>query len=206
MNKLGDALFTKTQQKLLGLLYSQSDKSFYTKEILRLTGMGVAHVRRELGSMVSAGVLTMEKRGNQHHYQANSLCPIYAELKSIVSKTVGISSTLSDALENTLSNTTIAFVYGSIAKGTENADSDIDLMLVGENLSYTGIVEALIPAEEKLGRPINPTIYSHDEFEERLVKKQSFLTRVTEEKLIWFKGQEALAGILEKIKTGEHAA
>ena len=98
MSKLANALFSKTQQKLLGLLYSQPDKSFYTKQILRLTGMGVAHVKRELDSMVSAGIFSMEKIGNQHHYQANPDCQIYSELQGIVNKTIGVAEVISQVL------------------------------------------------------------------------------------------------------------
>ncbi len=98
MSQLGDALFTTTQQNVLGLLYTQVEKSFYTKEILRLTGMGVATIKRELDRMVSAGLLTLTKIGNQHHYQANKECPIYEELSGIVRKTFGIVDVLHHAL------------------------------------------------------------------------------------------------------------
>ncbi len=89
MSQLSDALFTETQKKVLGLLYGQPERSFYTKEILRLTGMGVATIKRELDRMLAAGILTMTKVGNQHHYQANPACPIYGELVGIVRKTIG---------------------------------------------------------------------------------------------------------------------
>ena len=100
MSQLGDALFTTTQQKVLGLLYAQPDKSFYTKEILRLTGMGVATIKRELDRMLAAGILRMTKIGNQHHYQANPECPIYGELIGIVKKTFGITGVLGLALSS----------------------------------------------------------------------------------------------------------
>ncbi len=99
MSQLGDALFTITQQNVLGLLYSKPGRSFYTKEILRLTGMGVATIKRELDRMVAAGILTLTKIGNQHHYKANPECPIYRELLSIVSKTFGIADVVRYALK-----------------------------------------------------------------------------------------------------------
>ncbi len=74
MRQLADALFTTTQQKVLGLLYAQPEKSFYTKEILRLTGMGVATIKRELDRMVAAGILSLTKIGNQHHYRKWPMC------------------------------------------------------------------------------------------------------------------------------------
>ena len=185
MSQLADALFTTTQQRVLGLLYTQPEKSFYTKEILRMTGMGVATIKRELDRMLAAGLLTFTKSGNQHHYQANPQCPIYEELLSIVRKTFGITDVVRTALEPIKDSIVYAFVYGSIAKGTEKAKSDIDLMLIGNNLSYGKVMGLLIPVEGKLGRSINPTIYSMREFKKRLGEKNSFLTRVlAQEKLI----------------------
>ena len=130
MSQLGNALFTTTQQNVLMLLYAHPDRSFYTKEILRLTGMGVATIKRELDRMVAAGILTMTKLGNQHHYQADPACPIYNDLLSIVRKTFGIADVLRDALEPISSSICFSFVYDSIAKSTDNAKSDVDLMLI----------------------------------------------------------------------------
>jgi len=188
MSSLGDALFTKTQKKVLGLLYTQPEKSFYTKEILRLTGMGVATIKRELDRMVATGILTLTKIGNQHHYQANADCPIYQELLGIVKKTFGIVDVLKDALTS-LEHVDHAFVYGSIAKGSEHAGSDIDLMLVGSELSYNGVMELLYSAEQQLGRVINPTLYSLKEFTDRCDNNQNFIKRVMEQPKLWIVGE-----------------
>lgn len=190
MSQLGDALFTTTQQNVLGLLYTKPEKSFYTKEILRLTGMGVATIKRELDRMVAAGILTFTKLGNQHHYQANPECPIYGELLSIVRKTFGIADVVRNALEPNKDSIAYAFVYGSIAKGTEKVKSDIDLMLIGNKLSYGDVMDLLIPVEGKLGRPINPTIYSVRDFRKKLREKNSFLTRVMEQEKVIVMGAE----------------
>jgi len=88
LNSIGDALFTKTQQKVLGLLFGKPDKSFYTNEIMRYASIGRGTVSRELDRLVSAGLLTVTKEGNQNHYQANPKCPIYPELLSIARKTL----------------------------------------------------------------------------------------------------------------------
>jgi len=190
MSQLGDALYTTTQQKVLGLLYTQPEKSFYTKEILRLTGMGVATIKRELDRMVAAGILTLTKIGNQHHYQANPECPIYGELLSIVRKTFGIADVVQNALIPIKDSIAYAFVYGSIAKGTEKAKSDIDLMLIGNNLNYGDVMDLLIPVEGKLGRPINPTIYSVRDFRKKLDQENVFLTRVMKQKKIIVMGSK----------------
>ncbi len=188
MSQLGDALFTTTQQKVLGLLYVRPEKSFYTKEILRLTGMGVATIKRELDRMVAAGILTLTKIGNQHHYQANPQCPIYHELLAIVRKTFGIADVLQTALAPISASIIFAFIYGSIAKSTEQAGSDIDLMLITDDLSYSDVVERLLPVEEKLGRPINPTIYSAANFTEKLREQNSFIVRIMEQDKIILEG------------------
>ena len=143
MSQLGNALFTSTQQRVLGLLYAQPDKSFYLKEILRLTGMGVATIKRELDRMLAAGILSMTKIGNQHHYQANSECPIYLELLGIVKKTIGITDVLSLALSPLTAHITWAFVFGSVASGKETSASDIDLMIIGD-VSFADVVNVLI--------------------------------------------------------------
>ncbi len=178
MSKLADALFTKTQKNVLQLLYGRPDRSFYTKEILRLTGMGVHTIKRELDRMVEAGILTLKSVGNQKHYQANPACPLYEELISIVKKTVGVVGVLRDALEPLKKDIHAAFVYGSMAKGQERAKIDIDLMLIANELSYTEIMGLLIPSQEIMKRPINPTIYSRKEFQKKVKQGNNFLERV----------------------------
>ncbi|MFL6608677.1 MAG: transcriptional regulator, partial [Pseudomonas sp.] len=134
---LGDALFTTTQQRVLGLLFSKPDQSFYTNEIARWAQIGKGSLMRELERLQRSGVLIMTRLGNQTHYQANPDCPIYAELLGIVQKTIGIAEPLRQALEPFSERLRWAFVYGSIAKGQANTSSDIDLMLIGEGLHYS---------------------------------------------------------------------
>jgi len=178
MSQLADALLTKTQQKVLQLLYGRPDRSFYTKEILRLTGMGVHTIKRELDRMVAAGILTRSKLGNQVHFQANPVCPLYEELVSIVKKTVGVADVLAGTLAPVADEIILAFVYGSVAKGSERAESDIDLMIVANHLNYTELLGLLLPAREILKRPINPTVYTQAEFENRLKQGNHFLKKV----------------------------
>jgi len=187
---LGDALFTKTQQKVLALLYGNPERSFYTNEIVRLANVGIGSIKRELDKMAGSGLLTVERKGNQKHYQANKACPIFSELHNIVIKTFGIVDVLRVALEPIMANVIYAFVYGSVAKGTEKSKSDIDLMLIGSELSYTGIMELLIPAEDQLGRTINPTVYSLEDFRKKIDQENSFVTRVMEQPKIILKGSE----------------
>lgn len=177
MSQLSNALFTKTQQKVLGLLYSKPESTFYTKEILRLTGMGVATITRELTRMVSAGILTMTKIGNQHHYQANPDCPIYSELLGIVKKTFGIADVIAIDLLPLSSQINWAFVFGSVANDRETASSDVDLMVIGD-MGFAELVAALYPTQEKLGREINPKIYTPEEWRKMMSSKEAFVDDV----------------------------
>lgn len=196
---IGEALFTKTQQRVLDLLYGQTNKSFYLNEIVRIADMGKGTVRRELEKLCRAGLLTTSKQGNQNHYQANPKNPIFSELVSIVKKTFGVRGVVKSSLGHILNHIDYAFIYGSIAKGNEYAESDIDLMLVAENLSYTALMEVLQHAEKQLGRSINPTIYNKDELITRLKNKQSFITRVISNDILWIKGEENFAQFVDSL-------
>jgi len=188
---LSDALFTATQQKVLGLLYGKPDRSFYANEIDRWAKVGKGSLMRELERLQRAGVLTLSRQGNQTHYQANPDCPIYGELLGIVRKTFGIGEQLRAALAPLAGQLAWAFVYGSIAKGEEHAGSDIDLMLIGENLSYSDVMERLMPVEECLGRAINPTLYTPADWLARKTAGNSFVLRVSEQEKINLIGSES---------------
>lgn len=177
MTSLSDALFTETQQNVLGLLYGQPERSFYTKEILRRTGMGVATIKRELDRLLSAGILSLSRIGNQHHYQANPDCPIYGELVDIVKKTVGVTGVLLDALEPLAAKIDWAFIHGSLASGKENSISDIDVLIIGD-ASFAEVVANLYSAGENLGREINPKIYSKNEWKRLQASGDGFLVEV----------------------------
>ncbi len=174
---IGDALFTKTQQRVLGLLYGRPDESFYTNDIVRRADMGRGTVRRELARMVAAGLLMVRKEGNQQYYQANPQCPVYAELSGIVRKTFGIADEIRLALEPLARHIHWSFAFGSIADGRETAGSDVDLMVIGD-MKFADVVRVLHPVQEKLGREINPKIYSKEEWKQILKKKDAFVKDV----------------------------
>ncbi|MCG7994875.1 MAG: nucleotidyltransferase domain-containing protein [Candidatus Thiodiazotropha taylori] len=177
MSRLADALFTTTQQKVLGLLYSSPERSFYTKQIIRTTGMGVATIKRELDRMLAAGIIDMTKLGNQHHYQADKSCPIYEELSGIVKKTFGITDVIREALSPFTDQIDWAFIFGSVASGRENASSDIDLMIIGD-ADFSELVAALYPVQEALGREINPKIFRRDEWMLKREGQDTFVIEV----------------------------
>jgi predicted nucleotidyltransferase len=176
--RIGDALFTKAQQKVLSLLFGHPEKSFYLNEIVRFADMGRGVISRELSKLTDAGLLVVTKQGNQNHYQANKESSIINELAAIVRKTFGVAAVLHAALTPVLPQLSKAFVYGSVAKGSDHAGSDIDVMLVGDDLIYSEIMQLFESAESQLQRVINPTIYSPAEFAERLLDGQNFLTKV----------------------------
>lgn len=189
---LSDALFTVTQQRILGLLFGKPDQSFYTNEIARRAQVGKGSLMRELERLQNSGVLKMTRQGNQTHYQANTHCPIYAELLGIVRKTIGLAEPIRQALEPFSGQLRWAFVYGSIAKDQANASSDIDLMLIGEGLHYSEVMERLMPLEEQLGRPLNPTLYTPQDWVAKFAAGNSFVTRVAQQDKISLLGEDPL--------------
>jgi predicted nucleotidyltransferase len=186
---VGDALFTKTQQRVLGLLYGNPEKSFYTNEIMRLAGMGRGTVRRELDRLLSAGLLVMRQEGNQQHYQANPDSPVFDELRSIVMKSFGVVGVLRDALLPLSGEIEHAFVYGSVASGTERLGSDIDLMVVGR-VTFEALVAAVYPCQKELGREISPNLFTPEEFERRMKERHSFIAQVMERPKLMVLGRE----------------
>src|SRR4026209_256246 len=133
---LADALFTKTQQRVLGVLFGQPDRSFYASELIRDAGTGSGAAQRELARLEASGLIVTRRIGNQKHYQANAASPLFFDLRNIVLKTVGLVEPLRQALRPIESEIRAAFVYGSVAKGSDQATSDIDLMVVSDTLSY----------------------------------------------------------------------
>lgn len=157
---ISDALFSKVRQRVLGILYGHPDTDFHTNEIIRLTGSGTGAVQRELESLTAAGLVTVKQVGNQKRYQANQNTAFFAELRSLVLKTFGLTDVLREALKPIEKQIHAAFIYGSIAKQEDTANSDIDLMIIGENLTYADMFQLLEKTEATLGRKINPTFYS----------------------------------------------
>ena len=175
---LADALFSSTQQRVLGLLFGQPDRSFFATEIIERLGAGSGGVQRELKKLSESGLVEVSWVGNQKHYQANPDSPIYAELCALMRKTVGLVDPLQDALEPARDDLDLALVYGSVARGQETAASDIDLLLVSDTLTLEAVYRLLAGAEQALGRKVSPTLYTSEEFHRRLRDGSPFLKRV----------------------------
>ena len=187
---LADALFSTTQQRVLGLLFGQPDRSFYATELIGLAGAGSGAVQRELARLEQSGLVTVRRLGTQKHYQANPESPLFSELTSIARKTVGLAEPLREALAPLASRVIAAFVYGSVAKRRDTAASDIDLMVVSDSLTYADVFGALEPLAAKLGRAVNPTVYSRRELARRRKEDNAFVTRVLAQDKVWIVGTE----------------
>ncbi|MBE9550253.1 MAG: transcriptional regulator [Proteobacteria bacterium] len=192
-NKLSmaDALFSTSQQRVLSYIYGQPERSFYATELIRLSSGGSGAIQRELARLEESGLVTVSRMGAQKHYQANIEAPIYNELKAIVQKTIGLAEPLKTVLKPLHDEIDTAFIYGSVAKRTDHAASDIDLMIISDTLSYADVFAALEKITTVVGRVINPTVYSSEEFTQRIKRGNSFIQRVLSQEKLWIIGQES---------------
>lgn len=187
---LSDALFAGTRQRVLGHLFGSPGRSFTVSELIQTTGAGSGAVQRELARLAGSGLLTMTKVGNQKHYRANPDCPIHDEVAGIVRKTFGLADPLREALAPLADRIAAAFVYGSVARRNDTAASDIDLLLVSDTLTYAEVMVALYPLTQRLGREVNPTLYTHAELRKRIDDGNSFITRVLKQSRLWLIGND----------------
>ncbi|MBI4490867.1 MAG: winged helix-turn-helix transcriptional regulator, partial [Deltaproteobacteria bacterium] len=188
-DSLSAALFGKTRRAVLSLLYSHADEAFYLRQLARAAGVGLGAVQREVKRLSEAGILQRTGRGQHVYYQANPQCPLFSELRSLVVKTSGVGDVLRSALTPLSSRVRVAFIYGSVARRTERRDSDVDVMVVGD-VTFGEVVSALRPAQETLGREINPTVYPPGEFRSKLRANHHFLKSVVRETRLFLIGDE----------------
>lgn len=174
---LAAMLFSDYRRRVLGLLLLHPEDRYHLREIARLTGTVPGTLMRELAKLVDAGVLVKLGVGRQMFYSANRDCPIFEELASILRKTSGLVDVLVDALLPSAPRIELAFVFGSLAADKATAGSDIDLMVVGD-LGFSELVAALYPAQQTLGREINPKLYQPNEWREALASRSSFVRDV----------------------------
>jgi len=187
---LSNALFSKVQQRVLALIFGQPERSFYASEIKRNVNSGTGAVERELSRLQRSGLVSIERIGNQKHYQANRQSPIFAELHSLVIKTVALTEPLRKSLEPYSDKIKAAFVYGSVAKGMDTARSDIDLMVIGDELSYSDLYAALQDVENALGRKVSPKFLSLKDWQRKASDKGSFISKVNALPKIFIFGSE----------------
>jgi predicted nucleotidyltransferase len=175
---LSEALFSDSQSRVFRWLFGQPERSYHLSELRRLTGLGSASLQRELNKLAETGLVRSGRVGNLRTFQANAESPVYGELVALTRKTLGIEPMLRDALVPLAPKLETAFIYGSVAKGTDTAKSDIDVMLVGKSLLLSKVLELLVPLEAQLGRKINPTLLTSAEFKRRRTEHDSFVNRI----------------------------
>jgi predicted nucleotidyltransferase len=184
---LSETLFGRTRGAVLSVLYGHIGEAFYLRQLARLTNITLGAVQRELRQLVGAGLVNRKTVGVQTFYTANQESPVFAEIKSLIVKTVGMHDVLLAALEPLRKKINLAFVYGSVAQSMESKRSDVDLMIVG-NVDFGDIVEKLADAQRILNREINPTVYSVKEFRKKA--RESFLMTVLAGKKLFIIGDE----------------
>ena len=188
---LSEALFSKVQCRVLALIFGHAERSFYASEIVRNVHSGTGAVERELARLEQSGLVSVERIGNQKHYRANRRSPIFKELSGIVRKTVGLAEPLRQSLARHAGKIKAAFVYGSVAKGTDTARSDIDLMVIGDDLTYADLYASLQKAESALSRPVNPTFMSLNDWRRRSASKDSVVAKINAQPKLFVLGSEA---------------
>ncbi|MGA8849038.1 MAG: nucleotidyltransferase domain-containing protein [Dehalococcoidia bacterium] len=188
-NLLCSGLFGKTRQAVLALLYGRADSSFYTKQILDAVKIGRGTVQRELKNLTDTGIIIREVQGRQVYYRANARCPIFDELKNIVRKTFGMADVIRESLAPNADKIRVAFIFGSVARSTDDRRSDVDLMVVGK-VSFGDVVSLLTPAEQKLGREVNAVVYPVAEFRKKVKEDHHFVKTVLEEEKIFVMGDK----------------
>ena len=176
--RLAEALFTPVQQRVLALLFGQPGRSFRSAEVIALADSGTGAVHRQLVRLAESGLVTVTRVGNQKHYQANRDSPVFAELHGLVVKTIGLAGPLEEALAPFKDQIQAAFVYGSIAQGTDTARSDIDLMVISDDLAYSDLYSALQEAEATLQRPVHINLAATAEWRRKLATGNPFVTKI----------------------------
>ncbi len=187
---LADALFSTVQQRVLAYLFGQPGRSFFATELIRLAGGGSGAVQRELARLADSGLVTVTRVGTQKHYQANPKAPIFTELCGIVQKTVGLAEPLREALAPLAERIDVAFVFGSVAKRSDTATSDVDVLVLSDTVDYADAFAALQAAEEKLGRSVNPTVYTSANWRKKQKEGNAFVVKVAAQPKVFLIGTE----------------
>jgi predicted nucleotidyltransferase len=177
------------RRRVLSLLLLHPERALHVREIARLTGTTAGTLNKELARLHLAGLLDRERVGNQLRYSANRACPIHEELAGILRKTIGLADTLADALTPKAHAVDIAFVFGSMARATETAGSDVDVMLIGD-VGFADAVRLLFPVQASLGREINPKVLTAQEWRSGLKSKDPFLLEVRKQPKIFLIGND----------------
>ena len=183
------SLFPGVRQGVLAATLTRPEKWWYLSELATFLNTRPSSLQRELTSLQQSGILQQRKDGRRIYFKAETRSPIFQELRSIFEKTAGLIPALKVALRPFESKIVCAFVYGSIARGEERATSDVDLMVIGK-VGLGELSPSLRRAEKRLGREVNVTNYSVDEFRKKVTEEDHFLTTVLKGSLHFVKGEQ----------------
>jgi len=186
MTSLADALFPRTKQRLLGVLFSQPDRAVHLRELARRVGVHASSIQREVQVLVEAGILTKVAHGNLLEFQANRNCPLFDELCGFARKTYGIADVIRTALEGLPID--VALIFGSVAKGTETAGSDVDVLIISET-GYREALDRTMAVEPRIGRPINLKHFRPEEFHGLVQSGNAFAMNILNGPKIFLKGE-----------------
>lgn len=185
-----EVLFSKVQRCVLALFFGSPERAYYTNEVIRLANSGTGAVLRELERLSSAGLLKSTRQGNQKIYQVNKDSYLFNDLRNIVLKTFGVSDIVRDSLTSKISSIRVAFIYGSVAKHEDTTNSDIDVMIIGEDISYADLYPLLESANDKLRRQVNPTCYTPEEWVRKQKEGNNFVMQVMNQPKIFIVGSD----------------
>jgi len=198
VDAIGAALFGATRQAALRLFFGHVDERFYQRQVIRTIGLGTGAVQRELEQLTRAGILTRTVEGHQTYYQANRHSPVFDELRSLARKTFGVAQVLQESLKS-VHGVRLAFIYGSMAEGSETAASDVDVMIVGDRISSSDVVSSIGEVQGELRREVNPTVYRTSEFCRKLAEGHHFLSSVVDgPKILLIGGEDELKRLARK--------
>jgi uncharacterized protein len=189
VSPLSEALFSRNRRAVLGLLYGHPDRAFYLRQVVRMARGGHGAIQRELKSLATAGIVRRTVRDKQVYFQANADCPVFEELKALIVKTAGVADVLRAALAPLGDRVQIALIYGSMAAARQKAGSDVDVLVVGD-VAFREVAAALVDTQSQLGRDVNPTVYTPDEFRSKLSAGHHFLTSVLHRETVFLIGDE----------------
>ena len=186
---LSSLIFSEYRKRILGLLLLNPNASYHVRELARLTNTPPGTIHKELVKLTAGGILQSKKVGNQVHYSADMQCPIFEELAGILRKTSGLVDVLAEALISVSHEISLAFIFGSVARGEQNTHSDVDIMLIG-SISFGDAVQALYSTQATLQRELNPVVYSVEEFKRRVENNDSFIKEVLAKPKLFIIGTE----------------
>lgn len=177
VSALAGLLGSTTRASVLAWLASHPGERFFVRQLAGLIQQDPANLSRELRRLEKLGILSRTVSGRQTYYEIQTRSPLFPELYGLAVKTMGVAEVLRQALAPLRQKIVLAFVFGSVAAGGISPESDVDLMVVG-TASFGEIVSALQRAQEKLGREVNPVVFSPADLRKRLATSASFAEQV----------------------------